>query len=131
MKKTTVYILALVLCLSLLCACGDRNDNNKPVTTPIPTDNHAVGPDDGNVDDDDGIITDDDDDDILGGGHDDDDGEDDRDNDGAVDDIIDGDTPDMPEPNVGDDDDANGGAGTASGNVTGNGDASSRRARLR
>lgn len=130
MKKTTVYILVLVLSLSLLCACGDRNDNKTPAVTSTPSVGGMGTPDDGVVNDDDGIITDDDDN-ILDGDHDDADGEDDRNNGGAVGDIIDGDAPDMPEPNVGDDADANGGAGTASGNVTGNGSAGSRKARLR
>lgn len=131
MKKTTLYIFVLALSLSLLCACGDRN-NNDPVETPSPANDNAVGPDSGNVNDDDGIITEDDDRGILGGNHNDASGEDDRDNGGgAVGDIIDGDTPAMPEPNIGGGDDTNGKTGAGNGGVTGNEAENSRQAKLR
>lgn len=131
MKKTTLYIFALALSLSLLCACGDRN-NNDPMETLSPANDNAAGPDSGNVNDDDGIITEDDDRGILGGNHNDDSGEDDRNNNGgAVGDIVDGNVPAMPEPNIGGGDGANGKTGGDTGAVTGNEAENSRRARLR
>ena len=129
MKKTTLYIFVLALSLSLLCACGDRN-NNDPAQTPSPANNNAAGPGNGNVNDDDGIITEDDDRGILGGKHDDASGEDDRGNGGAVGDIIDGDAPAMPEPNIGGDD-SGGKTGAGNGDATGNEPENSRRARVR
>lgn len=123
MKKTTVYIFVLAVSLSLLCACGDRNNKN-PMETLPPANDNAVVPDNGNVNDDDGIITEDDDRGILGRDHDDVYGEDDRNSGGAVGDIVDGDVPAMPEPNIGDD---SGKAGADTGSAAEN----SRRARLR
>lgn len=127
MKKTTVYILVLVLSLSLLCGCGDRT-NNAPAGTPAPANDGMTG--NGTVNDNDGIITDDDN--GIMGGHNDANGTDNRNdnNGGAVGDVIDGNAPEMPEPNVGNGNDANGGAGNASGNAAGGG-TSSRRTRLR
>ena len=127
MKKTTVYIFVLALSLALLCACGDRN-NNDPVVTPTPANDNSVGHGSGNVKDNDGIITEDDDRGILGGEHDDISGEDDRDNGGgAVGDIVDGDVPAMPEPNIGDSD----GTGSKTGGDTDGAVEKGRRARLR
>lgn len=119
MKKTTVYILVLVLALSLLCGCGDRTNNNDPAGTPAPANDGMTG--NGTVNDGDGIITDDDNG-ILDGNNDAD-GTDS--NGGAVGDIIDGNAPEMPEPNVG----GENGAGTGTG--TENGGTASRRTRLR
>lgn len=92
MKKTTVYILALVLLLSLLCACGDRNGNDN-TTSPTPagvTDNANNGM----VDDDDGVITDggvnDNDGSAFGNNNDNGDRDNGNDGDGVVGEIIDG-----------------------------------------
>lgn len=63
MKKTLVYIIALVMLLSLLCGCGTDGNGTSPTASPkvsemIP----GISPDVGNgtVNDNDGIITDND-----------------------------------------------------------------------
>lgn len=119
MKKTTVYILVLVLSLSLLCGCGDRTNNNATDVSPAPVNDGMTG--NGTVNDNDGIITDDDNG-IMGG---DNDANGTDNNGGAVGDVIDGNAPEMPEPNVG------GENGTGTGTATENGGTASRRARLR